>query len=149
MKNKIIIYALCGVLIAIILGISIYLIMSNNKMKNTYNTNDISGEISKITIIKKQEDKNDKTIEITEKNKIEELAKICNNVSLEQDEISKYLAIKKDVKIDLNNGLIFYIQLSLDDYCNIGHTETHIDKMIKMPNGLMEYIETILLENNI
>ena len=144
MNKKLIIYISCGILVAIIIGVSLYFIIKNNNpiaSDNVYSTKNV--------IIEKYEsDKTTKTIEITKNKQVKELIEICDNVSLEQDETSKYLAIKNDIKIDLNNGVLFYIQLELTDYCYIENTNSNIKAVIKMPEGLYEYVQTILQENN-
>ena len=96
MKKNTIIYVVVGVVALIIIALSIYLAVSNNsKSNNRYATKNIkiekyneSGEVEKVVEIKKRKD-------------INELLEICKNISLEQDETSKYLGIKTDVKIDL------------------------------------------------
>lgn len=144
MNKKIAIYILCGLLITIIIGISLYFIIKDNNAvdsDNVYST-------EKVLIEKYEEDGTTKTIEVTKNKQIKELTKICDNVSLEQDETSKYLAIKNDVKIDLNNGIFFFIQLGLEDYCYIENRNSNIKAVIKMPNGLLDYVKSILEEYN-
>lgn len=144
MNKKIAIYILCGLLITIIIGISLYFIFRDNNAvdsDNVYST-------EKVLIEKYEEDGTIKTIEVTKNKQIKELTKICDNVSLEQDETSKYLAIKNDVKIDLNNGIFFFIQLGLEDYCYIENRNSNIKAVIKMPNGLLDYVKSILEEYN-
>ena len=101
MKKNTIIYVVAGVVALIIIVLSICLAVSNNsnKSNNRYATKNIkiekyneSGEVEKVVEIKKRKD-------------INELLEICKNISLEQDETSKYLGIKTDVKIDLQNGM--------------------------------------------
>lgn len=144
MKKKLIIYISCGVLAAIILGVSLFFILRNNK--STHSDNIYSTE--KIMIERYEEDGTSKTIEITKKKDIKELTKICDNVSLEQDETSESLAIRNDVKIDLNNGIIFFIQLDLNDYCYMENNNSNVQAVIKMPSGLLDYVKNALEENN-
>lgn len=144
MNKKLITYIICGVLVAIIIGVSIYFIIkTNNKVDsdNVYST-------QKVIIQKYENDGTVKSIEVTKKKHIKELIQICDNVSLEQDETSKYLAIKNDIKVDLDNGVLFYIQLELTDYCYIENTNSNIKAVIKMPQGLYEYVQNVLQENN-
>ena len=144
MNKKLIIYISCGILLAIIIGVALYFIIrSNNRVDsdNVYST-------QKVIIEKYENDGTTKTIEVTKKKQVKELIEICDNVSLEQDETSKYLAIKNDIKIDLNNGVLFYIQLELTDYCYIENTNSNIKAVIKMPQGLYEYVQSILQESN-
>lgn len=89
-----------------------------------------------------------KTIEITNKKEIEELKNIYNNVSLEQDEKTSYIAIKNDVKLELNNGNFLIIQLDLEEYCYYENLETNTKLVIKMPNGLLEKVNEILIKNS-
>lgn len=140
MNKKVIIYISCGIVIALILGISIYFILRNNfsnVLDNVYNT-------KKVVVEKYEDDGTTKAIEITKTNEIKKLTEICNNISLEQDDTSAHLAIKNDVKIDLNNGIIFFIQLDLDDYCYMENENSNINAVIKMPEGLLGYINEIL-----
>ena len=144
MNKKLIIYISCGILAAIILGVSLFFILRNNN--STHSDNIYSTE--KIIIEKYEEDGTAKTIEITKSKDIKELTKICDSVSLEQDETSESLAIRNDVKIDLNNGIIFFIQLDIEDYCYIENSNSDIKAVIKMPSGLLDYVKNALEENN-
>lgn len=144
MKKKLIVYISCGVALAIILAISLFFIIKSN---NSTGSKEIYGT-DRVIIEKYQEDGTTKTIEITKSSEIKKLTKICDNVSLEQDETSKYLAIRNDVKVDLNNGVIFFIQLDLEDYCYIENSESSIKSVIKMPTGLLDYVKDVLKENN-
>ena len=144
MNKKLIIYISCGILLAIIIGVALYFIIrSNNRVDsdNVYST-------QKVIIEKYENDGTTKTIEVTKKKQVKELIEICDNVSLEQDETSKYLAIKNDIKVDLDNGVLFYIQLELTDYCYIENSNSNIKAVIKMPQGLYEYVQNALQENN-
>ena len=133
MKKNTIIYVVVGVVALIIIALSIYLAVSNNsKSNNRYSTKNIkiekyneSGEVEKVVEIKKRKD-------------INELLEICKNISLEQDETSKYLGIKTDVKIDLQNGVELYLQNEIKDYCF--YKTDDVNCTIKMPEGLLDYV---------
>ncbi len=133
MKKNTIIYVVVGVVALIIIALSIYLAVSNNsKSNNRYATKNIkiekyneSGEVEKVVEIKKRKD-------------INELLEICKNISLEQDETSKYLGIKTDVKIDLQNGVELYLQNEIKDYCF--YKTDDVNCTIKMPEGLLDYV---------
>ena len=138
MKKNTIIYVVAGVVALIIIVISICLAVSNNsnKSNNRYATKNIkiekyneSGEVEKVVEIKKRKD-------------INELLEICKNISLEQDETSKYLGIKTDVKIDLQNGVELYLQNEIKDYCF--YKTDDVNCTIKMPEGLLDYVNNKL-----
>lgn len=146
MNKKLVIYISCGILVAVIIGVALYFIITNND--NNKVNSDIEYDTKKVIIEKYENYETIKTTEVTKKKQVKELIQICDNVSLEQDEYTKELAIKKDIKIDLNNGVLFYIQLELTDYCYIEDTNSNIKAVIKMPEGLYEYVQGILQENN-
>lgn len=146
MNKKLIIYISCGILVAVIIGVALYFIITNNDNNNA--NSDIEYDTKKVIIEKYENYETIKTTEVTKKKQVKELIQICDNVSLEQYEYTKELAIKKDIKIDLNNGVLFYIQLELTDYCYIEDTNSNIKAVIKMPEGLYEYVQDILQENN-
>lgn len=138
MKKNTIIYVVAGVVALIIILLSICLAVSNNSSKsnNRYATKNIkiekyneSGEVEKVVEIKKRKD-------------INELLEICKNISLEQDETSKYLGIKTDVKIDLQNGVELYLQNEIKDYCF--YKTDDVNCTIKMPEGLLDYVNNKL-----
>ena len=117
MKKNTIIYVVVGVVALIIIALSIYLAVSNNsKSNNRYATKNIkiekyneSGEVEKVVEIKKR-----------------------------KDETSKYLGIKTDVKIDLQNGVELYLQNEIKDYCF--YKTDDVNCTIKMPEGLLDYV---------
>ena len=127
MKKNTIIYVVVGVVALIIIALSIYLSVSNNsKSNNRYATKNIkiekyneSGEVEKVVEIKKRKD-------------INELLEICKNIT------SKYLGIKTDVKIDLQNGVELYLQNEIKDYCF--YKTDDVNCTIKMPEGLLDYV---------
>lgn len=137
MKKNTIIYVVAGVVALIIIVLSICLAVSNNdKSNNRYATKNIkiekyneNGEVEKVVEIKKRKD-------------INELLEICKNISLEQDETSKYLGIKTDVKIDLQNGVELYLQNEIKDYCF--YKTDDVNCTIKMPEGLLDYVNNKL-----
>lgn len=139
MNKRTIIYICCAIAVVLIIAFAIYFVVSANKSENTQ---------EKITITKYNENfKVDKTIDITNKKQVKELTKICNNPSLEQDDMTPYLAIKNDVKLDFNNGIFFMIQLNLEEYCYYEDSNSDTKLVIKMPEGLLESINNILAEN--
>ena len=93
MKKRTIIYIACAVAIALIIAFAVYFAINANKSGNPENE-------QKVVITKYNDNfEVEKTIEVTDKKQIEEINKICENPSLEQDDTSPYLAIKNDIKI--------------------------------------------------
>ena len=136
MKKRTIIYIACAVAVALIIAFAIYFsLKANNSNK------------PKIIIEKYDTNFNvEKTIEITDKNQIKEFNKFCDNISLDQDDISKSLGIKKDVKVDFGNGKLFFMQLDLPvNYCYYEDENTKL--VIKMPEGLINKINETLNQN--
>lgn len=132
MNKKVMIYVISGVLAAIIIGLSIFLAIAENKNKdNAYYT-------KKVTLSRLQNDTPVKSVEITNTKLLNQLLKICNNINLEQDDTTKKLAIVSDIKVDLNNGTAIYLQKDLEDYCYIENE--NIKSVIKMPNGLLDFV---------
>lgn len=133
MKKNTIIYIAAGILVLIIIGLSIFFIISNNNSnkKNVYYT-------KKVTLSRLENDEPVKTVEIKNTNLVKQLIKICNNISLEQDEKAQRLAIINDIKIDLNNGTVIYMQEGLDTYCYIENQD--VNQVISMPAGLVDFI---------
>lgn len=143
MNKKTIIYISIAVGAVILIAVGIFLIFTL-----TSNTNE-DYKTKKVTIQNFDENfEVDKTIEITDKNKIKQLREICNGISLEKDNTTETLAIRNDVKINLNNGVVLYIQLDYDKYCFIENSNKNIRQIITMPEGLFEYVNNILNENN-
>lgn len=146
MSKRNIIFICIAIAVVIIIAFIIYFIVINNNdnsdsEQNIYNTEKV--------IITKYDDnlEVEQTVEITKNSKIRELKEICDNVSLEQDDITSQLVIKKDIKVDLNNGTFFMIQSDLEDYCYIENSNSNLSLTIKMPEGLFSYVNTILQEN--
>ncbi|MBQ2917588.1 MAG: hypothetical protein IJE59_05480 [Clostridia bacterium] len=138
MKKKTIIYIACAVAVALIIAFAIYFVITANKGGN-------SESKEKIVITKYDENfEIEKEIEITNKKQIKEINKICDNPSLEQDDTSPYLGIKNDVKVDLGNGKFFMIQLTLKEYCYYEDANSNAKLVIKMPEGLLEKVNSIL-----
>ena len=137
MKKNTIIYLVAGILSLIIIGLSIYFAVAhNNKSDNRYATKNI-------TIEKYNENGElEKTVEIKRKKDINDLLDICNNISLEQDDTSKSLGIKTDVKINLQNGVELYLQDEIQDYCF--YKTDDVKCTIKMPEGLLDYVNSKL-----
>lgn len=137
MKKSTIIYLVAGILALIIIGLSIYFAVAhNNKSDNRYATKNIT--------IEKYDENGDleKTVEIKRKKDINGLLDICNNISLEQDDTSKSLGIKTDVKINLQNGVELYLQDEIQDYCF--YKTDDVKCTIKMPEGLLDYVNSKL-----
>lgn len=136
MNKKAIIYVSCLVALIIIIIFAIYFTVISNKTEN-------SNSDSKIVIEKYDENfEIEKTFQIIDKKQVNEIIKICENPSLEQDDISPYLAIRNDVKIDLGNGKFFMIQLDLPEYCYYENEDTKL--VIKMPEGLLAKVNEFL-----
>lgn len=140
MNKRTIIYICCAIAVVLVIAFAIYFIVTANKSENTNE--------EKITIIQYGEDLNvAKTIDITNKKQLKQLKNICQNPSLEQNEETSQIGIKNDVKVDLNNGVFFMIQLNYDKYCYYEDTNTGTQLIIKMPEGLLETVNEILSEN--
>ena len=78
----------------------------------------------------------------------DELKEIYNNCMLEQDETSKYLGIKNDIKVELEDGKFFMIQANLKDYCYYENEETNQKFTIKMPDGLLQIVNENINKNS-
>lgn len=142
MNKRTIIYIACGVAVALIIAFAVYFAIIANKSGNIENE-------QKILITKYNNNSEaEKVVEITDKKQIEEINKICENPSLEQDDISKSIGISKEVKVDLGNGKIFTIQLDLPvNYCYYEDANSNTKLVIKMPEGLVEKVNSVLGEN--
>lgn len=138
MKKRTIIYIACIVAITLIIAFAVYFIINANKSGNT--------ESEQKIIITKYGDnfETQKAVEITDKKQIKEINKICENPSLEQDDTSPYLAIRNDIKVDLGNGKFFMIQADLNEYCYYEDANSNTKLVIKMPEGLLEKVNSIL-----
>ena len=140
MKKRTIIYIACAVAVALIIAFAVYFIINTNKSVNTESE-------QKIVITKYSDNfEVEKTIEITDKKQIEEINKICENPSLEQDDTTPYLAIRNDIKIDLGNGKFFMIQEDLNEYCYYEDASSDTKLVIKMPEGLLDMIKNIIAQ---
>lgn len=138
MSKKRMIYIFSIIAVVLIIAFVIYFIVTSNKSGSSKSN-------SKITITKYNENfEVEKEIEITDKKQIKEISKICENPSLEQDDTSPYLAIRNDVKVDLENGKFFMIQLTLTEYCYYEDANSNTKLVIKMPSGLLELVNNIL-----
>ena len=138
MSKKRMIYIFSIIAVVLIIAFVIYFIVTSNKSGSPKSD-------SKITITKYNENfEVEKEIEITDKKQIKEISKICENPSLEQDDTSPYLAIRNDVKVDLENGKFFMIQLTLTEYCYYEDANSNTKLVIKMPSGLLELVNNIL-----
>lgn len=139
MKKKNIIFIACAITVLLIVAVTVYFVVTNNKSEN------LNSE-QKIIIEKYNENfEVEKTIEITDEKQIKEITKICENPSLEQDDVSISLGIKNEVKVDFGNGRFFMIQLDIPEYCHYEDLNTKL--RIKMPDGLLEKVNEILAEN--
>ena len=147
MSKRNIIFICIAVAVVIIIAFTIcFVVIHNNNNKNNSEQNIYKTE--KITITKYDENfEVEKTIDVTKNREIKELKEICDNLSLEQDDISSRLAIRNDIKVDLNNGTFFMIQSDLKDYCYVENSSSNLSLTIKMPEGLFDYVNTILQEN--
>ena len=137
MSKKTIILIACIVAAILIIAFAVFFI---TKVQKTDNSNE-----EKIIITRYDDNFNIlKTIEITSKKDIKEIKKICDNISLEQNEDTKYLGIRNDVKVDLGNNKYFMIQLDLEEYCYYEDPSSNISLVIKMPEGLLNKVNSIL-----
>lgn len=137
MKKNTVIYLVAGIVALIIIGLSIYFAVAHN------NTSDNRYDTKNITIEKYNENGElEKTVEIKRKKDINELLDICKNISLEQDDTSKSLGIKTDVKINLQNGVELYLQDEIKDYCF--YKIDDVKCTIKMPEGLVDFVNDVL-----
>ena len=109
--NKKNIIIICSVIAIIIISIVISFSILKSKSKNET----IKGTVKIIQYGENLEET--KSIEVKNKQQIKELKEIYNNCMLEQDETSKYLGIKNDIKVELEDGKFFMIQANLKDYC--------------------------------
>ncbi len=141
MKKRTIIYICCAIAVILIVAFAVYFIAKA--------ANKTEGITEEKIIIEKYNDsfEVEKTIEITNKKQIKEINAICDNPSLEQDDTTPYLAIRNDIKLDFGNGKYFMIQLDLPEYCYYEDANSNIKLVIKMPDGLLEKINTVLAEN--
>jgi hypothetical protein len=138
MNKKTLIYIACAVAVVLITAFTIYFILTSNNPKS------LESE-PKIIITKYNENfETEKVVEITDKKQMQEINKICENPSLKQDDTSPYLAIRNDVKVDLENGKFFMIQLTLTEYCYYEDANSNIKLVIKMPKGLIEKVNEVL-----
>ena len=141
MKKRTIIYIACGVAIALTIAFTVYFVINANKSEDKENE-------QKIVITKYDDNfEIEKTVEITDKKQIKEMNNVYGNPSLEQDDTSPYLAIKNDIKIDFGNGKFFMIQEKLKEYCYYEDTNSNTKLVIKMPEGLLEKVNSVLGEN--
>lgn len=142
MNKKTVIYIACAVALVIAITLVLNFTVFN---KNTNNTNTNQ---NKINIVVYDENFNvAKTIEITNKKQMKEIEKICDNPSLEQDDLTPYLAIRNDVKVDLGNNRFFMIQLDLTEYCYYEDANSETKLVIKMPEGLLDKVNQLVSEN--
>ena len=141
MNKRTIIYIACGIALALIIAFAVYFVVKANKSGNVENE-------QKIVITKYDDNfEIEKTVEITDKKEIKEFNKTYGNPSLEQDDTSPYLAIRNDLKVDLGNGKFFMIQEDLNEYCYYEDAKSNTKLVIKMPEGLLEKINSILSGN--
>ena len=117
--NKKNIIIICSVIAIIIISIVISFSILKSKSKNET----IKGTVKIIQYGENLEET--KSIEVKNKQQIKELKEIYNNCMLEQDETSKYLGIKNDIKVELEDGKFFMIQANLKDYCYYEYEETN------------------------
>ena len=141
MSKRNIIFICIAVAVVIIIAFAVYFIVIGTKNNSTENA-------EKITLIKYNDNFDvEKTIEITNEKQIKEIKELCNNPSLEQNDTTPYLAIRNDVKLDLENEKFFMIQLDLEEYCYYEDAASSTKLVIKMPEGLLEKVNEILSKN--
>ena len=140
--NKKNIIIICSVIAIIIISIVISFSILKSKSKNET----IKGTVKIIQYGENLEET--KSIEVKNKQQIKELKEIYNNCMLEQDETSKYLGIKNDIKVELEDGKFFMIQANLKDYCYYENEETNQKFTIKMPDGLLQIVNENINKNS-
>ena len=138
MNKKTIIYIACVVAVVLIIAFAVYFAVTANKSGN-------SNSETKIVVEKYNENLEiEKTIETTDKTQIKEINKMLENSLLEKDDTIQNIAIKEDIKLDLENGKYLIIQLDLEEYCYYEDTSSNTKIVIKMPEGLLEKVNSIL-----
>ncbi len=141
MNKRNIIFICIAIAAVIVIAFAVYFITTKSNSNNTENAN-------KIVVEKYNENFDvEKTIEITNKKQMKEIEKICDNPSLEQDDLTPYLAIRNDVKLDLGNSRFFMIQLDLPEYCYYEDDASETKLVIKMPEGLLDKVNQLISEN--
>lgn len=137
MKKSTIIYIITAVICIAVIALAIVLAVTSKGNKDN--------NIKIIKYIKNEETSEleiEKEVEIKKKKDINTLLEICNNLSLEQDDITKGLGIRTDIEVNLQNGIKLYIQTDLDDYC--AYVSNDINCTINMPNELLDFVNTAL-----
>ena len=137
-KNIIIICIVVAILVIAVSAVVVYFVVkSNNSLpeKIVIEKNNTNYEV-------------EKQIEITDTKQIRDMMKIYENASLEQNEETKSLLIGDEVKVDLQNGKFFIIQLTNKDYCYYENADTSTRLVISMPEGLLEKVNQILEAND-
>lgn len=141
-SKKIMIYMVCVIVLVLIIAIAVYFATVTNKANKL--------EV-KDKIIIEQYDENfeiNKTIEVTDKKQIENLKELYNNCSLAQEEEFKNIGIRNDIKVKIEDGKYFILQTELDDYCYYENFETNTNLTIRMPNDLLQIVNSYLNNNN-
>ncbi len=151
-KRKIII--ICSIVaVIIVVAVAVFFItkavVNNSNNSGAKAQNETKNEdVEKIIIEIYDDDFNvERTIEITNKKQIKELKSVCENPSLEQDDMTPYLVVENDIKLDLTNGVYYIFQSDLKDYCFYNNDNTNTKLTIKMPEGLLEKVNEILANN--
>lgn len=138
--NKKNIIIICSIIVIIIISIVILFSISKSKDGTTKEN---------VKIIQYGENLEEtKSVEIKNKQQIKELKAIYNNCVLDQDETSKYLGIKNDIKVELEDGKFFMIQANLKDYCYYENEEANQKLTIKMPDGLLQIVNENIDKNS-
>lgn len=141
MNKKTVIYISCAVILVIAVALVLYFTVFNK------NENSTGEEQNKINIITYDENFDvDKTIEITNKKDKKEIEKICNNISLEQDDEFSNRAVRNDVKVELGNNRFIMIQLDISEYCYYEDSNSNTKIIIKMPEGLLDKVNQLIAE---
>lgn len=138
MSKKNIILIICiAIAIAIVICALLMVLLPKNSGKQ-------SGTVV-MKIIKYDENMEiKKEIDVTRDEEVKQLMEACNEERLDKGEVAQNLAIRNDIKVDLLNGTYFMIQQDVEDYCFYKNTNTNKKMIVKMPAGLIEYIDSNL-----
>ena len=140
--NKKNIIIICSVIAIIIISAVVVFAVSKSKSKG-------ESPNESIKIIQYGENLEEtKIVEIKNKKQKKELKEIYSNCVLDQDETSKYLGIRNDLKVELGEGKFFMIQTNLKDYCYYENGETNQKFIIKMPDGLLQIVNENINKNS-
>lgn len=145
MNKKTIIYIAYIIAVVLIIAFSIFFII-RSRISNSNESVPLANQ--KFIITKYDDDfETKKTVEVSDKSNVKKLKKIFQTLSLEQDEESKYYAIRNDLKIEQESGIYIMIQTDFTDYCYYEDPSSETKLIIKTPDGLLELANNILSGN--